>query len=117
MIDVRFPRLPASVLVALAAFPVNAAPVDRELRASEAFVTPISRTVNAASVAAAAAAREALQGQVTSIPSSWRLVSVLPKGSGYVMFFQDTDGSVRSLGLDTNGAVSGADALLLKGGR
>lgn len=104
--------VPALIAASAAAQPT--APADRELKFTEGYTSSVTRTVNETAFKANATVRDAMKGNVASIPATWRLVNVLPKGSGYVMFFQDQDGSVRSLGMDGNGAVTGGDVLWVR---
>lgn len=103
-------------MVDAAAQPATTA-ADRELKFTESYTSGVTRAVNDAAFTGNVTVRDAMKGTVASIPATWRLVNVLPKGSGYVMFFQDQDGSVRSLGLDGNGAVTGGDVLWLRSHR
>jgi hypothetical protein len=91
-----------------------AGPIDKDLHFNESYVTSIARTANNAAVSGAIQVRDALKGQVIGIPATWRLVSVIPKAGGYVMFFQDSDATVRSLGIDSSGALTGDDTLVLR---
>jgi hypothetical protein len=93
---------------------VMAAPIDKELKFNEGYVSSVTKAANDAGANGAKLVRESLRGQPTAIPTSWRLVSVIPKAGGYVMFFQDSDASVHSIGIDGGGAVTGSDVLLLR---
>ena len=96
---------------------VMAGAIDKDLQFNEGYVSSIAKTTNDAGASVARLVRESLGGQRASIPVSWRLVSVIPKARGYVMFFQDTDASVHSIGIDADGAVTGNDVLLLRSDR
>lgn len=89
-------------------------PLDESLRFNPGYVSPIASQMNQLSVEAAAVAREALNGVPAEIPADWRLVNVIPKGNDYVMFFQSADGSVRSLRMQADGAISGQDVVWLR---
>ncbi|MCD8504542.1 MAG: hypothetical protein LRY49_05910 [Burkholderiaceae bacterium] len=89
-------------------------PIDESLQFNPGYVSEIARQANSMSVQAATVAREALKGKPAQIPASWRLVNVIPKGNDYVMFFQDTDGSVRSLRMQADGGISGHDVVWLR---
>ena len=93
---------------------VMAGAIDKDLQFNEGYVSSVTKTANEAGAGGAKLARESLRGQPTAIPASWRLVSAIPKAGGYVMFFQDSDASVHSIGIDGGGAVTGNDALLLR---
>lgn len=89
-------------------------PIDESLQFNPGYVSEIARQDNNVSVQAATLAREALNGKPAQIPASWRLVNVIPKGNDYVMFFQDNDGSVRSLRMQADGGISGQDVVWLR---
>ncbi|MCD8565384.1 MAG: hypothetical protein LRY53_07040 [Burkholderiaceae bacterium] len=89
-------------------------PIDESLQFNPGYVSEIARQANSMSVQVATVAREALKGKPAQIPASWRLVNVIPKGNDYVMFFQDTDGSVRSLRMQADGGISGHDVVWLR---
>jgi hypothetical protein len=81
--------------------------VEQTLKFNESYVSPITKSSNDAMFAANEQLRKILGASKISIPSTWRLVSVVPKGQGYVMFFQDKDATVYSVGIDASGALSG----------
>lgn len=93
---------------------VVAAPIDKELQFNEGYISSVTKSANEAGTTGAKLVRESLRGQPAAVPASWRLVSVIPKAGGYVMFFQDSDASVHSIGIDGGGAVTGNDVLLLR---
>jgi hypothetical protein len=102
------------VLCLCASASVMAAAIDKDLQFNEGYVSGVAKATNEAGATGAKLVRESLGGQRVVIPTSWRLVSVIPKARGYVMFFQDSDASVHSIGIDADGAVTGNDVLLLR---
>ncbi len=89
-------------------------PIDQALQFNPGYVSVIAQQANNVTVQAATVTREALKGEPAQIPASWRLVNVIPRGNDYVMFFQDADGSVRSLRMQADGGISGQDVVWLR---
>jgi len=91
----------------------NSQDLHSALKSNEAYVTEQARIVNSTSIQSNQVIRKALKGNQFTIPKHWRLVSVLQEnskvngGSEYVLFFQETNGSVHSIGITNAGSVSG----------
>ena len=88
--------------------------VDKGLKFNDAYITPITKKTNEVTYSANIQARDALQGQKASIPSSWRFVNAVASLSGgHVLFFQDKDGSVHSISISSGGNIDGADLITI----
>lgn len=89
------------------------------IKGIEAFITEQTRIVNSSNLQSNQILRKALKGEQFSIPRDWRLVSVVPdvnKSNGnteYLLFFQDSKSAVHSLGIQSNGFVSGGNFTLI----
>jgi len=91
---------------------VFAEPLKQEFRFNEAFSTDVSKITNQASVNSSTKIRDNMQGKVTTIPATWRLVNGTVKPPGeYVMFFQDKDGGVYTLEVSASGLIGGGNFL------
>ena len=102
------------IVVLIASSVLQAAPIESELKYNESYITPIVKTTNEVGYHANIQAKEAMSGKSSAIPKSWRLVNVIGKiNGGYVLFFQDKDASVHSIGLDASGFVSGTDVIVI----
>lgn len=108
--------LSLALLIGLCGLPAHGSnsAIDQSLQFNPGYVSPIARQANQVAVQAATMAREALNGEPAQIPADWRLVNVISKGNDYVMFFQAGDGSVRSLRMSADGAISGQELVWLK---
>jgi hypothetical protein len=86
--------------------------VKKEFKFTEAFSTDISKTFNKAAVNANSKIRNSMQGRLTSIPLTWRLINGAVKPNGeYVLFFQDKDGAVYTLEVSASGLINGGNLL------
>lgn len=93
---------------------LQAAPVESELSFNESYITPIVKYTNETGYHANSQVKEAMNGKPTAIPKNWRLVNAVGKlNGGYVLFFQDKDASVHSIGIDAGGLVSGTDLIVI----
>lgn len=90
---------------------------DRDLQANPSFLGEPAKNINEASFQGAQIIKSSLKGKTFSIPKTWRLVNVVPlissqAGAGeYILFFQDSSGAVNTIGVQTDGSVSGNNAL------
>lgn len=86
---------------------------ESDLKSPRSFVGEPARIANDLSLQSNQLVKKALNGKDFSIPKTWRLVSVVPgisRSSGsseYVLFFQDSGGSVHSLGINMDGSITG----------
>jgi hypothetical protein len=93
---------------------LQAAPVESELKFNESYITPIVKSANNVGYNANSQVKEAMSGKPSAIPKSWRLVNAVGKlNGGYVLFFQDKDASVHSIGIDAGGLLSGTDLIVI----
>ena len=90
-----------------------AADVEKELKFKEAYSSPVAQTLNEAGYQSSVQIRESMRGSKASIPNTWKLISAVLKqnGSSYILFFQDDKSNVHTLDIDSNGAITGADAI------
>lgn len=98
---------------------VHAQTVKGQLKSNEAYLTEISRTINDSSYQSSQIIRKSGKGEGFSIPHDWRLVSVvnlLPKNNTnieFVLFFQDSNAAIHSLGVQSNGSLSGNNLIYI----
>jgi hypothetical protein len=92
---------------------VYAQTVKGPLKSNEAYLTEISRSINDSSYQSSQIIRKNWKGEGFSIPHDWRLVSVVnlsPKNNTsneFVLFFQDSNSAIHSLGVQSDGSLSG----------
>lgn len=90
---------------------------DRNLQSNPSFLGEPAKLVNEASFQGAQVIKSSLKGKTFSIPKTWRLVDVVPAiasqavAGEYVLFFQDSGGAVHTIGLQTDGSVSGNNVM------
>jgi hypothetical protein len=89
------------------------------LTAADSYIPETAKLVNQADAQGHALLKKAIKTEAFKIPKNWRLVSVLPEtksnaaGQDYIMFFQDNQGAVHSVGVQMSGAVSGKNLLYI----
>jgi hypothetical protein len=97
----------------------HAQPVAGPLKSNDAYVSEPTRTVNAAIFQSHQLIKKSLKGESFTIPKDWRLVSVVPDnaksaaGTEFVLFFQDAQSAVHSVGIQANGALSGHNLITI----
>jgi hypothetical protein len=90
-----------------------------QLKSNEAYLTEITRNINSASFQGNQIIKKSLKSEPFSIPEDWRLVSVinLPSKNNsspeYVLFFQDSNAAVHSLGVQSDGLLSGNNLIYI----
>jgi hypothetical protein len=89
------------------------------LKSIEGYVTDISRTSNNATFQSNLSIRKTLKGDLYTIPTDWRLVSVISdrKSDGsneFVLFFQDSHATVHSIGVSSSGNLTGNNMLTIQ---
>lgn len=90
-----------------------------QLKSNEAYLTEITRSINSASFQGNQIIRKSLKNEPFSIPVDWRLVSVINSPSNnnsspeYVLFFQDSNAAVHSLGILSDGLLSGNNLIYI----
>jgi len=94
---------------------ILAADLDKELKFNEAYSSSITRTINDVGYQSNVQIRESLHGSKSSIPNTWKLISLLLKqnGTSYILFFQDNKFNVHTVGIDSGGALTGVDAIYI----
>ncbi len=108
-----------TIVVLLLFITVNASAQvsDRDLQANPSFLAEPARMVNQANYQGAQIIKSSLKGKNFSIPKTWRLVNAVPSiagspgGGEYVLFFQDAVGAVHTIGVQTDGSVSGNNVM------
>lgn len=89
------------------------------LTAADSYIAEPAKLVNQADAQGHALLKKAFKTETFKIPKNWRLVSVLPEtksnatGQDYILFFQDSQGAVHSVGVQMSGAVSGKNLLYI----
>ena len=83
------------------------------LKSNEVFLTEPSRMVNSLSYQTNQEIRKGLKGESFKIAKDWRLVSVTQVNSKthseseFILFFQDAKSAVHTVGIQSNGMLSG----------
>ena len=89
------------------------------LTAADSYIPEPAKLVNQADAQGNALLRKAFKTDTFKVPKNWRLVSVVPEaklssgGQDYILFFQDSQGAVHSVGVQMSGAVSGKNLLYI----
>jgi hypothetical protein len=90
-----------------------------QLKFNESYLTENARNINSATFQGNKIIKKNIKGESFSIPNDWRLVSVVNSSSKnttsseYVLFFQDSNAAVHSLGIQSDGLVSGNNLIYI----
>lgn len=107
------------ILTILLSTSVHAQSTVKGLTAADSYIPEPAKLVNQADAQGHALLKKAFKTETFKIPKNWRLVSVLPEtksnatGQDYILFFQDSQGAVHSVGVQMSGAVSGKNLLYI----
>lgn len=89
------------------------------LIAADGYISEPAKLSNQADAQGHALMRKTFKAEPFKVPKNWRLVSVVaePKinttSQDYVLFFQDAQGAVHSVGVQMSGALSGKNVLYI----
>lgn len=107
------------ILTILLSTTAHAQSTVKGLTAADSYIPEPAKLVNKADAQGHALLKKAFKTDTFKVPKNWRLVSVVPEaklssgGQDYIMFFQDSQGAVHSLGVQMSGAVSGKNLLYI----
>ncbi len=89
------------------------------LTAADSYIAEPAKLVNQADAQGNTLLKKSFKTDSFKVPKNWRLVSVVPEarsnsgGQDYILFFQDAQGAVHSIGIQMSGAVSGKNLLYI----
>ena len=107
------------ILVVMPATATDTQSVTKVITPIKSYITPPGKVINEVAYQGAQLTIKALDGTPMTIPRTWRLVTALPihqqlgKDSKYILFFQDSNNNVFTLGLSSDGQISGEGAFVL----